>query len=72
MTNESIKILLMIMLLAGLRTAIFATETRKSQPGYRVFLDWMMAVVWSALALPNRALQPIVIRRESSIRRTLR
>lgn len=74
MTNKSIKVLLMIMLLAGLRTTIFVTGTRKSQPrsGYRVLLDRIMALVWSAMALPGRALQPIVIRRESSKRRPLR
>ncbi len=73
MTNVSIKVLLMIMLLAGLRTAIFVTGTRKfqSMSGYRVLFDWMMALVWSAMALPDRALQPIVITRESAKRRPL-
>ncbi|MDE2065021.1 MAG: hypothetical protein KGJ00_21670 [Bradyrhizobium sp.] len=44
MTNETIKVLLMIMLLGGIRAAIFATEMPKLQAAmlYRGLLDWMM------------------------------
>jgi hypothetical protein len=47
MTNETIKVLLMVMLLGGLRTAIFVTEMQKSQVErlYRGVLDWMMPPV---------------------------
>ena len=36
MTNESIKVLLMIMLLAALRTTIFVTEARKTAAKVRI------------------------------------
>ncbi len=44
MTNETIKVLLMIMLLGGIRAAIFVTEMPKLQVEtfYRRLLDWMM------------------------------
>lgn len=44
MTNETIKVLLMIMLLGGIRAAIFVTEMPKLQAAmlYRGLLDWMM------------------------------
>ena len=46
MTNETIKILLMVMLLGGLRTAIFVTEMPKGWFGPQALLDWMMAHLW--------------------------
>ena len=46
MTNETIKILLMVMLLGGLRTAIFVTEMPKSWFVRQPLLDWMMAHLW--------------------------
>ena len=54
MTNETIKVVLMVMLLGGLRTAIFVTEMPKSQPWlvYQTFLDWMIALVWPAMPEP--------------------
>ena len=44
MTNETIKVLLMVMLLGGIRAAIFVTEMPKLQVEtfYRRLLDWMM------------------------------
>ncbi|MDE1937155.1 hypothetical protein [Bradyrhizobium sp.] len=44
MTNETIKVLLMVMLLGGIRAAIFVTEMPKLQAAmlYRGLLDWMM------------------------------
>jgi transposase len=55
MTNETIKVVLMVMLLGGLRTAIFVTEMPKSQPRlvYQTFLDWMIALVWPAMPEPR-------------------
>jgi hypothetical protein len=70
MTNEAIKVLLMVMLLGGLRAAIFTTEEMpKWQPllaQYRqAFLEWMNVVssaisprqmprYWTALLLVAR------------------
>ena len=44
MTNETMKVLLMVILLGGLRAAIFVTEMQKSQARtlYRDLLDWML------------------------------
>jgi hypothetical protein len=57
MTNETIKILLMVMLLGGLRIAIFVTEMPKAQPWslHSAFLDWMIALFWPAMPGPASA-----------------
>jgi hypothetical protein len=57
MTNETIKILLMVMLLGGLRIAIFVTEMPKAQPWslHSTFLDWMKALFWPAMPGPASA-----------------
>jgi hypothetical protein len=64
MTNETIKALLMVMLLGGLRTAIFVTtEMPKSQPWLvhpQAFLDWVIVgpasnASASAIAIRGRA-----------------
>ncbi|MGZ5872604.1 MAG: hypothetical protein ACXWKP_10895 [Bradyrhizobium sp.] len=74
MTNESIKTLLMIMLFGGLRTLIFVMEIPKSQLwlGCQALLDWLKLLAWPAMALPDRALQPIFLRHKSSRRQPLR
>ncbi len=46
MTNETIKILLMVMLLGGLRMAIFVTEMPKSWFVPQALLDWIVAHQW--------------------------
>lgn len=46
MTNEAIKILLMIMLLGGLRTAMFVTEMPKPWRVREALLDWIRAQLW--------------------------
>jgi hypothetical protein len=48
MTNETIKVLLTVILLGGLRAAIFVSEMQKSQfrMYYHDLLDWMMPPVW--------------------------
>ncbi len=55
MTNETIKVLLMVLLLGSLRTAIFVIEMPKLQAAtlYRGLLDWMMP-----LASPAKLLAP--------------
>jgi hypothetical protein len=65
MTNESIKVLLMVILLGGLRTAISGAEPPKSESwlGHKARLDWLRALVWPAM--PQHAPQRIVARRNS-------
>ncbi len=71
MTNESVKVLLMIMLLASLRTTIFITERPRSWLGHKILLDRLMAPVWSAMALPKVRLAriPHSGRRPSEVRK---
>ncbi|HEY5130562.1 MAG TPA: hypothetical protein VIJ35_25300 [Bradyrhizobium sp.] len=56
MTNETTKALLMIWLLGSIVAATYVPE----------FLVRAMAVVWSAMALPDRALQHIFLKRVPS------
>jgi hypothetical protein len=59
------KVLLMVLLLGGLRTAIFVTEMPKarSRPEHGVVLDWLMAMLWPAM--PEQARQPVRQRRDN-------
>ena len=62
MTNETIKVLLMVMLFGGLRLAIFVTEMPKSQPWFVLhpaFLDWMVALFWPSMPEPASRAAPI-------------
>ena len=56
MANETIKALLMILLLGSLVGATYVPETWD----LATFLVRAMAVVWSTMALPDRALQHAV------------
>ena len=60
MTDGTIKVLLMVMLLGGLVGATYVPETWESLP---MFVARTMAVVWSAMALPERTLQHILLKR---------
>jgi len=62
MTDETIKVLLMAMLLGGLVGATYVPETWDLP----TLLARAMAVVWSTVALPDRALQHIVRKRVPS------
>ena len=62
MTDATVKVLLMAMLLGGLVGATYVPETWD----LRTFLVRAMAVVWSTMALPDRALQHIVRKRVPS------
>lgn len=62
MTDGAIKVFLMVMLLGGLVGATYVPE-RGELP---TFLVRAMAVVWSAMAMPDRALQHFVQRRVTS------
>lgn len=66
MTNETIKILVMVLLLGGLRTAIFVTEMPKAQlwSACQGFVEWLMASVWPVVP----QLHPAIIRRHRSRR----
>jgi hypothetical protein len=57
MTNESIKILLILVLLGSIRTAIFFSEmpTSRSHLGYEMLLAWLTALVWPVM--PARAMR---------------
>ena len=63
MTNETTKALLMIWLLGSIVAATYVPETWELCP---TFLVRAMAVVWSAMALPDRALQHIFLKRVPS------
>lgn len=62
MTDGTIKVLLMAMLLGGLVGATYVPETWDLQ----TFLVRAVAVVWSTMALPDHALQHIVRKRVPS------
>ena len=62
MANETIKALLMILLLGSLVGATYVPETWD----LATFLVRAMAVVWSTMALPDRALQHAVRKRVQS------
>ena len=62
MANETIKALLMILLLGSLVGATYVPETWDLS----TFLVRAMAVVWSTMALPDRALQHAVRKRVPS------
>lgn len=64
MTNETIKILLMVMLFGGLRTAMFVTDVMpKWWPWLvqhrRAFLHWMAALLWQAMLQPAKLRRPL-------------
>jgi hypothetical protein len=54
MTDGTIKVLLMVMLLGGLVGATYVPENCES---LSLFLARTLAVVWAAMALPERTLQ---------------
>lgn len=58
MTNESIKILVTLMLFGGIRTAIFVSEMPKSQ----IWFEWLTALV--SPLMPARATQRVARRRD--------
>jgi hypothetical protein len=60
MTDGTIKVLLMVMLLGGLVGATYVPETWESLP---MFVARTMAVVWSAIALSERTLQHAFLKR---------
>jgi len=62
MANETTKALLMIILLGSIVGATYVPETWDLP----TFLVRAMAIVWSTMALPDRALQHIVRKRVSS------
>jgi hypothetical protein len=63
MTNETIKVLLMILIIGGLQAAIHIPKIWASQQW--AFLIRAMAHVRSAIILTDRALQPAPIKRKS-------
>ena len=58
--GTTIKVILMVMLLGGLVGATYVPETWEP---LATFLARTVAVIWSAMALPERILQPNVLRR---------
>jgi hypothetical protein len=58
MTNESIKILVTLMLFGGIRTAICVSEMPKS----RIWFEWLTALV--SPVMPARAMQRVARRRD--------
>jgi hypothetical protein len=50
MANETIKVLLMVFLLGGLRTAMFVTEIPRAQwiALYHDTFEWIVALFWPA------------------------
>ncbi|HET7888765.1 MAG TPA: hypothetical protein VFL62_21280 [Bradyrhizobium sp.] len=56
MTNETTKVLLILVLFGGLRAAIFATDIGTARIGMRCrqFFDWMMPLVWPARSHHHR------------------
>jgi hypothetical protein len=58
MTNESIKILVTLMLFGGIRTAICVSEMPKSQ----IWFELLTALV--SPVMPERAMQRVVRRRD--------
>jgi len=70
MTNETIKVLLMILIFASLEATICISKMRQSR--HWTFLKRAITQVRSAMELPDRALQPVFLKRQSSKRRPLR
>jgi hypothetical protein len=70
MTNETIKVLLMILIFGSLEATIHIPKIRQSR--HWTFLERLITQVRSAMALTDRALQPVFLKRESSKRRALR
>jgi hypothetical protein len=58
MTNETTKALLMILLIGSLVAATYVPEVWESRP--TLLIREAMTVVWSAIALPDRALQHVI------------
>jgi hypothetical protein len=67
MTSETIKILLMILLWGGLRTAIFVMEKPSSRAWslYQALLEWVTMAVWPAVPAPRR----VIVKRDAQRRR---
>jgi len=63
MTNETMKVLLMFLIIGSLQAAIHISKIRAS-PQW-AYLSRAMAHVWSAVILTDRALQPAFIKRKS-------
>jgi len=70
MTNETMKALLMILIIGGLLAAIHMPKIWVSQPW--AFLVRAVAHVRSAFALTDQALQPAFIKRKSHNRQLSR
>ncbi len=66
MTNETMKALLMILIIGGLQAAIHLPKLSRSQPW--AFLVRAMAHVRSVLVLTDQAMQPAFIKRQSDNR----
>jgi hypothetical protein len=70
MTNETMKVLLMLVIIGGLQVAIRIPQVLASQ--YWALLSRAMADIRSTIILPQTALQPALIKRNSHKRRLLR
>lgn len=63
MTNETMKVLLLILIIGGLQVAIYIPKIWGSQQW--AFLVRAMAHAWSVIVLGDRAWQPALIKRKS-------
>lgn len=63
MTDGTIKVLLMVMLLGGLVGATYVPENCESPS---LFLARALAMVWAVMALPERTLQYLFLKRVPS------
>jgi nitroreductase len=70
MTNETTKILLLVLSMGGLLSAIHIPKLWASQPW--AFLVRAMAAARSAIVLTDRALQPAFVKRKSHKRQLFR
>jgi len=69
MTNETIKVLLMFLIIGGIQAAIHIPTMWAS---HRAAVGRAMADIRSAIILTDRPLQPALIRRQSHRRQLLR
>lgn len=61
MANETIKVLMMVCLLGGIRTAMFVSEVSEAQWRMlsQTYLDWLAALAWPAAAPSENSHAPI-------------
>ena len=61
MANETIKVLLMVCLLGGIRTAMFVSEVTEAQWRMlsQTYLDWLAAFAWPTATSGEHSHVPI-------------